>query len=43
MRSVIGLSIDWYIQIICALVIGAVIGAFLVEEHYRKERDKDAD
>jgi hypothetical protein len=41
MRSVIGLSIEFYIQTLCSLAIGAFIGAFLVEEHYRKKRDKD--
>lgn len=40
-KVVIGLSIEFYIQTICSLAVGAVIGAFLVEEHYRKKRDKD--
>jgi uncharacterized protein YneF (UPF0154 family) len=38
---VIGLRIDWVLQIICAVITGLVIGAYFVEEHYRKKRDKD--
>lgn len=40
-KGLIGLRIEDYIEIICALITGAVIGAYLVEEHYRKKRDKD--
>jgi hypothetical protein len=41
MKGLIGLRIDEWISYICVLITGAIIGAYLVEEHYRKKRDKD--
>lgn len=40
-KDVIGLNIETYVNVVCILIVGAFIGAFLVEEHYRKKRDKD--
>jgi len=40
-KGVIGLNIEDWISYICILIVGAVIGAYFVEEHYRKKRDKD--
>ena len=42
-KDVTGLNIEDYISFVCILVVGAVIGAYFVEEHYRKKRDKDGD
>ena len=42
-RGVIGLNIETYVNVVCILIVGAVIGAYFVEEHYRKKRDRDGD
>ena len=42
-KDVTGLSIDVWVSYICLIIVGAVIGAYFVEEHYRKKRDKDGD
>lgn len=41
MKGLIGLRIEDWVGYIGVLITGAFIGAYLVEEHYRKKRDRD--
>lgn len=42
-KGAIGLNIvDWFMGL-CLIATGGIIGAYFVEEHYRKKRDRDGD
>jgi hypothetical protein len=40
-KGAIGLTIVDFFMGLCLVAVGAVIGAYFVEEHYRKQRDRD--